>query len=187
MGITFDRSGVASQLARLSSSRIAAFLAACVERRKPATQALRGQGRAGDLAIFEETLEDLWSLASGRLVLEDGVWDRIDEFSEITSEEEAEGELVFAEDAIVALWYATKFLRSGDTDHVLDCASRCVDSADFWDDETGRSENFGDAEIRIQLQDLEELQQSKESDYVVAARLRERAVAEATRAFPPRE
>lgn len=182
MVLAFDRSDVGSRLAALGGPHIAAFLAACVERRKPAVHILGDEGRPDDVATFEATLEDLWSLAAGTIAVGDRAWSSLDAFDELESDEEAEGDLAFAEDAIIALWYATQFIRTGDVENALHCASRCVDSAGFLDDERGGSGGFGDAEIRIQLQDLADLEQSG-SGPELSALLKERAIAEANRAF----
>lgn len=186
MALAFDRSSVKRRLTALSVPRVVAFLAACVERRKPAVQVLRYEGRPNDLATFEATLEDLWSLAAGTLVVSDRAWSGLDAFDELESEEEAEGDLAFAEDAIIALWYATQFLRTEDVAYALHCASRCVDSAGFMDNEPDESGSFGDAEIGHQFHDLAELEQSGESDHGLSARLKQRAIANAVRSFRQR-
>ncbi|GAA2633688.1 hypothetical protein [Paractinoplanes durhamensis] len=181
MVLKFDRAGVADSLTRIDQDRAVAFTAACVQRRKPGVDLLPDQGRQADLATFETTLADLWAVAAGDLAASERSWDGLDNFAELQSEEEAEGALAFGEDAVAALWYATKLIRDDNREFGVHCASRCVDSAGFLDDLADDSADFADNEIRLQSADLDDLTRPGTPITEVISRLRERAAGEATR------
>jgi hypothetical protein len=161
-----------------------AFMASCVERRRPAVRVLNADGRRRDVEVFDAMLDALWLVASGEAGSRERRWDDLDSFSELASDDEADGQGAFAEDAIVALWYASQFLRTSDSQYLMHCATRCVDSACFLQEIPGSPADAGDAEVRIRTEDLEDLENSGELAEGVLQRLRSRSVREAARSFP---
>lgn len=178
--IAFNRSSLGARLDGLSKQGIAAFMAACVQRHRLAAQALNDCGRDTDVATFNAILENLWVLAAGTVDLSSSSWDGLDGFGELELDEEAHGVLAYSEDAIVALWYATQFVRTGELDFALHCASRCRDSAGFLDDFIDGDFGFAESETRIQLWDLLEIE-SGPVDPELIAKLKLRSDLEAGR------
>lgn len=180
MVVAFDRNGLQVRLNGLSQLGVVAFMAGCVQRRRLAVQALADHGRGDDIFTFESVLGDLWAVTAGELEVSSRPWDGLDGFDELESDEEAEGALAYSEDVIVALWYATQFIRNGERGFALHCASRCYDSAGFLDDAVNGNFSFAATEARIQLDDLAEIESGSTGSELVTA-LKERADFEADR------
>jgi hypothetical protein len=180
MVVAFDRNGLEARLNRVSQLGVVAFMAGCVQRRRSAVQVLVNHGRDADVDAFDSVLDDLWAVVAGELDVSSRSWDGLDGFDELESDEEAEGALAYSEDAIVALWYATQFMRKGGREFALHCASRCYDSAGFLDDAVGGDFEFADTEARIQLEDLAEIE-SISTGRRLATALKQRADLESVR------
>lgn len=180
MVVAFDRNDLEARLNRVSQPGVIAFMAGCVHRRRLAVQVLTDHGRDVDVATFDSVLDDLWAVVAGELDASSRSWDRLDGFNELESDEEAEGTLAYSEDAIVALWYATQFMRNGGREFALHCASRCYDSAGFMDDAVSDNFEFADTEARIQLKDLTEIESGSTGAELVAT-LKRRADLESVR------
>ncbi|WP_406636507.1 hypothetical protein [Amycolatopsis sp. WGS_07] len=178
--VTFDRQATRDRLAGLDPARLVAFAASCVQRRESAVDTLARHGRAEDQAVFQAALAETWAAALSGAPSEG---DQLDGFAELNAEEEPSGALAFTADAIQALWYALKFRATGDREWVFHCASRCYDSAGFADVVSGGGFGFGAAEVRLQLEDLSELETSRLGPELIA-RLVARSSRESERIRP---
>jgi hypothetical protein len=177
---TFDPAALSRRLDALDFSQVAAFTAACAQRRRAVgVRILEANARSQDAATFDLALEHLWSYQPDSAA--PAAWDRLDALPEFGAEEESAGDLAYSDDSIFTLWYATMYARGLGAEYAVHCDSRSYDAAGFLDRvAVDKGLALDQAEVSNQLADLADLE-AESPHAAILQRIRARAEAEGER------
>lgn len=193
--LRFSRVQLTKRLDRLASPLRVIFAAACAERLLPGYIAFSGLAGQGEPETLIRILARLWEDIAGDETTESELQDSISTCMSLIPPDDDESldvETAYAEDAAVALIYALKCRKAGDSQEAMWSAQRAFDSVDYFvtnrDNvnlnapdalEQTLADPLVQAELARQGRDMDELSDAAgENVKQVAARFRERAIAD---------
>lgn len=195
--LNFDEAQLAGKLERVPLQHRVAFAATCAERLMPAYVAFSNRSGRGDPAVLRGILTRLWNDLAGDRMQDTEVQSKIDVCMALIPQED-DGPWVMehaaAEDAASAVAYALRCRQSGHAQEAAWSARRAYEALDHHVINRGNIDttkpgaeervlghSVVQAELARQRRDLDEVLGAVDVDVRdVAARLRDRAVAEGT-------